>query len=71
MMNYVATQLVAFYCVVWESPKGSGQIGVINPNTQIGLVSSIGSYKYLLKRPDRGRADGGDVHLPQLLQARL
>ncbi len=27
MMNYVATQLVAYYCVVWESPKGSGQIG--------------------------------------------
>ena len=21
MMNYVATQLVAYYCVVWESPK--------------------------------------------------
>ena len=33
MMNYVATQLVAYYCVVWESPKGSGTIGVINANT--------------------------------------
>ena len=48
MMNYVATQLVAYYCVVWESPKGSGQIGVINPNTQIGWFPQIGSYKYLL-----------------------
>ena len=48
MMNYVATQLVAFFCVVWESPKGSGQIGVINPNTQIGWFPQIGSYKYLL-----------------------
>ena len=48
MMNYVATQLVAYYCVVWESPKGSGQIGVINPNTQIGWFPTIGSYKYLL-----------------------
>ncbi len=48
MMNYVATQLVAYYCVVWESPKGSGQIGIINPNSQIGWFPQIGSYKYLL-----------------------
>ena len=48
MMNYVATQLVAYFCVVWESPKGSGQIGVIYPNTQIGWFPQIGSYKYLL-----------------------
>ncbi len=48
MMNYVATQLVAYYCVVWESPKGSGQIGIINPNSHIGWFPQIGSYKYLL-----------------------
>jgi len=48
MMNYVATQLVAYYCVVWESPKGSGQIGIINPNTQIGWIPQLGSNKYLL-----------------------
>jgi simple sugar transport system permease protein len=48
MMNYVATQLVAYYCVVWESPKGSGQIGVINPNTQIGWLPSLFGQKYLL-----------------------
>ena len=48
MMNYVATQLVSYYCVVWESPKGSGQIGIINPNTQLGWFPQIGSYKYLL-----------------------
>ena len=48
MMNYVATQLVAYYCVVWESPKGSGQIGIINPNTHIGWFPQIGQYKYLL-----------------------
>ena len=48
MMNYVATQLVAYYCVVWESPKGSGNIGIITPNTQIGWFPQIGSYKYLL-----------------------
>ena len=48
MMNYVATQLVAYYCVVWESPKGSGQIGIINPNSQIGWFPQIGTQKYLL-----------------------
>ncbi len=48
MMNYVATQLVAYYCVVWESPKGSGNIGIINPNTQIGWFPTVGGQKYLL-----------------------
>ena len=48
MMNYVATQLVSYFCVVWESPKGSGQIGIINPNTHYGWFPQIGPYKYLL-----------------------
>ena len=48
MMNYVATQLVAFFCVVWESPKGSGQIGVINLNTELGWLPTVGGQKYLL-----------------------
>ena len=48
MMNYVATQLVAYYCVVWENPKGSGQIGIINPNSQIGWFPVIAGQKYLL-----------------------
>ena len=48
MMNYVATQLVAYYCVVWESPKGSGQIGVINSRTEIGWLPVVGGQKYLL-----------------------
>ena len=48
MMNYVAIQLVAYYCVVWESPKGSGNIGIINPNTQIGWFPQLGGQKYLL-----------------------
>lgn len=48
MMNYVAIQLVAYFSVVWESPKGSGNIGIINQNTMIGWLPQIGSYKYLL-----------------------
>ena len=48
MMNYVATQLVSYYCVVWESPKGSGNIGSINPKTQIGWLPQFPSQKYLM-----------------------
>ena len=29
MMNYVATQLVAYFVIVWEVPKGYGKIGII------------------------------------------
>ena len=48
MMNYVATQLVAFMVIVWEVPKGAGKIGIINQSTQAGWLPQIGSYKYLL-----------------------
>ena len=48
MMNYVATQLVAYFSVVWENPKGSGNIGVINPNSQIGWFPEVLGNKYAL-----------------------
>lgn len=48
MMNYVATQLVAFFIIIWEVPKGAGKIGIINQSSQIGWLPVIGSYKYLL-----------------------
>ncbi len=48
MMNYIATQLVAYFCVVWESPKGSGQIGIINQKTELGWLPVIGGQRYLL-----------------------
>ena len=48
MMNYVAIQLVRYFSVVWESPKGSGTIGMINQATQAGWLPEIGN-KYLLK----------------------
>ena len=48
MMNYVAIQLVAYFSVVWENPKGSGNIGVINPNTQVGWFPDLFGSKYLL-----------------------
>ncbi len=48
MMNYVATQLVAYFIIKWESPRGSGKIGIINQSTQAGWLPQIGQYKYLL-----------------------
>jgi simple sugar transport system permease protein len=48
MMNYVAIQLVSFFIIVWEVPKGAGQIGIINQSTQIGWMPSVGGQKYLL-----------------------
>ena len=48
MMNYVATQLVAYFVIKWEVPKGSGKIGIINQSTEIGWLPQIGDYKYLL-----------------------
>ena len=48
MMNYVATQLVAYFVIVWEVPKGAGKIGIINQSTQAGWLPQIGDYKYLL-----------------------
>ncbi len=47
MMNYVATQLVAFFVIVWEVPKGAGQIGIINQSTEAGWLPVVGN-KYLL-----------------------
>jgi simple sugar transport system permease protein len=47
MMNYVATQLVAFFVIYWEVPKGAGKIGIINQNTELGWLPQIGN-KYLL-----------------------
>ena len=47
MMNYVATQIVAFFCVKWENPKGSCQIGVINQKSNIGWFPQLVN-RYLL-----------------------
>ena len=47
MMNYIATQLAAYFIIVWEVPKGSGKIGIINQSTEIGWLPQIGN-QYLL-----------------------
>ena len=63
MMNYIATQLVAFFTIVWEMPKGSGKIGIINQNTNIGWLPKLFGSKYLLSDHHCGCDDGAPVHL--------
>jgi len=48
MMNYIATQLAAYFIIVWEVPKGSGNIGIINQATEAGWLPVLGGQKYLL-----------------------
>ena len=47
MMNYVAIQLVSYFCNVWDR-KGSGVVGIINLNTGAGWFPVIGGQEYLL-----------------------
>ena len=57
MMNYIATQLVAFFTIVWEVPKGSGKIGIINQKTNIGWLPNLFGSKYLLTHSCRSGHD--------------
>ncbi len=40
MMNYIATQVVAAFSILWEAKKGSGSIGVINRASKAGHMST-------------------------------
>ncbi|MCD7797502.1 MAG: ABC transporter permease, partial [Clostridiales bacterium] len=48
MMNYVGIQLVSYFVMEWEVPKGSGNVGIINQSTHDGWLPTIGDYDYLL-----------------------
>ncbi len=48
MMNYVALQLVSYFIIVWEVPKGAGKIGIINSSSMAGWLPTVGNQKYLL-----------------------
>ena len=48
MMNYIATQLVLFFTIKWEVPKGSGKIGIINQNSHAGWLPQLFGSKYML-----------------------
>lgn len=48
MMNYVAMQVVSFFIVMWENPKDSNTVGVINRLTGGGWLPTLFGQKYLL-----------------------
>ena len=48
MMNYIAIQLCAFFIILWENPKGAGQIGIINAKTELGWLPSLAGQQYLI-----------------------
>lgn len=47
MMNYVATQLVSFFIMIWV-PSGSSVMGIINQNSKAGWLPELFGQKYLL-----------------------
>ena len=48
MMNYVAMQIVTFCIVLWENPKGSNHVGVINQKTKAGWFPSFTGQDYMI-----------------------
>ena len=71
MMNYVATQLVAYFIIVWESPKGSGQSRHHQPEHRGRLAAADRRLQVPADDPRRRGADRARLCLPQLQQARL
>lgn len=47
MMNYVATQLVSFFIMIWV-PSGSSVMGIINQSSKSGWLPELFGQKYLL-----------------------
>lgn len=48
MMNYVAIQLVSYFEMYWENPKGSSNIGIVNQASHAGWLPILGDKEYLL-----------------------
>ena len=48
MMNYIAIQLAAYFIIIWEVPKGSGKIGMINQNSRLGWLPYLGGKQYAI-----------------------
>lgn len=48
MMNYVATQLVSYCITLWENPKGSNTVGIINAKTSAGWFPMVFGQKYFI-----------------------
>ena len=74
MMNYIATQLVAYYIIIWEVPKGAGgrrQDWHHQPEHPGRLAPPDRQLQVSAEHPHRRRRLRSHVRLPQLLQARL
>lgn len=48
MMNYVGIQIVSYFAMLWENPKGSGKVGIINQDGREGWLPMLGDKEYLL-----------------------
>ena len=48
MMNYIAIQITCFLVAIWENPKGSNSVGIINQQTQAGWLPALFGKQYLL-----------------------
>lgn len=48
MMNYVAIQLTNWFVALWENPKGSNSVGVINRATEGGWFPELLGQRYTL-----------------------
>lgn len=48
MMNYVAIQLTSYCVALWENPKGSNSVGVINQASKGGWFPKLFGQEYLL-----------------------
>lgn len=47
MMNYIAMQIISYFCYIWSNPKGSGTIGIVNSDTKIGWFPELLGQSYL------------------------
>ncbi len=48
MMNYIAIQLTSFFIPMWEHPKGSNTVGIINAGTKAGWFPAVFGQQYFL-----------------------
>ncbi|MGI6239316.1 MAG: ABC transporter permease, partial [Christensenellales bacterium] len=48
MLNYVAMQVVTYFIIFWENPKGSNSVGLINMATKTGWFPPLFGQAYTL-----------------------
>ena len=48
MMNYIAIQLTSFFVPMWEHPKGSNTVGIINAASKAGWFPEVFGQQYML-----------------------